>query len=241
MISKTRGIVLHQVKYSETSIIAYIYTEKYGRQTYMIKGAKAKRARTKANIFQPLILLELEVYHRINKNFQQIKEVKINPVLHTLSNNIIKNSISLFLAELLYRLIKEEEPNKPLFEYIFNSIILLDQLNRNIINFHLFFMVHLTRYIGFLPDNNYSSSKVYFDLLNGKFISSLPSHNYYLTKELSFLLSKILSYQGNDYEIVGMNNQYRSALLEKIIEYYQIHLEGFSNIKSLEVFKEIFN
>ncbi|MBN2520641.1 MAG: DNA repair protein RecO C-terminal domain-containing protein, partial [Bacteroidales bacterium] len=176
-----------------------------------------------------------------NKNFQQIKEVKINPVLHSLSNNIIKNSISLFLAELLYRLIKEEEPNKQLFEYIFNSIILLDQLDKNIINFHLFFMVHLTRYIGFLPDNNYSSSKVYFDLLNGKFFSSLPSHNHYLTKEQSFLLSKILSHQGNDYEIKGMNNSYRSDLLEKIIEYYQIHLEGFSNIKSLEVFKEIFN
>ena len=125
MLSKTRGIVLHQIKYSDTSIIVYIYTEKYGRQTYLIKGAKRKNAKIKANIFQPLFLFDLEVYHNPNKKFQKIKEVVINPVLNTVPNNIIKKSISLFIAEVLYKIIKEEEPNITLFEYIrhHNTII----------------------------------------------------------------------------------------------------------------------
>lgn len=239
MLAKTRGIVLNQIKYSETSIIVYMYTENFGRQTYLIKGAKRKNSKLKANIFQPLFLLDLEVYHKPNRNFQNIKEAKINTICHSVSSNIIKNSISLFIAEVLYKLIKEEEANKPMFNFLYNSIIQLDLLESDYINFHLFFLIELTQFIGFLPHNNYSQNS-YFDMLRGQFSKEKPSHNHYFNQTLSVLLNYLLTGNKANFSIPSINNVFRIQLLEKMIEFYQVHQEGFSNIKSLEVFKEIF-
>ena len=240
MLVKTKGIALHQINYSDTSIICYIYTEKYGKLNFLVKGAKRKNANIKANFFQPLFILDLDIYYRSNKNFQQIRELKYAPLLTNMANDIIKKSISLFIAEILYRIIKEEEPNGALFGFISNSIQLLDHLDKNVINFHLFFLTRLTKFIGFLPENNYSARNCYFDLIKGKFDNNIPSHRHYMDKEITRVFANILSNTSHDYRIDLINNNIRTTILEKLIEYYQIHLEGFSNIKSLDVFKEIF-
>ena len=241
MQSKTRGIVLHHINYSDTSIIAYIYTEQFGRKTFMIKGAKRKKASIRANLFQPLFLLDLDMNHNPNKNFQVIKDVKISPVLETIPNDMAKRAISLFVAEILYRAIKEEEANSQLFGYIFHSVELLDHMVNNTINFHLFFLVGLLRHLGFFPINNFSPANCCFDMLRGKFVPGIPPHNHFMGKDLGALFSAILRNNEGDFGIVGINNMSRIALLEKIIEYYQIHLDGFPKIKSFDVFKELFH
>lgn len=157
MIYKTRGIALHTIKYGDSSIVAHVYTEQFGRQSYLVKGARSKKANVKANLFYPLNLLEMEVYHKEGNNLQKVREVRNMPVFINIPFNPFKNAIAVFIAELLYRTLKEVEQNPRLFEFIFNSIQLLDLELVNFKDFHIVFMLQLAKFGGFYPNNNFST------------------------------------------------------------------------------------
>lgn len=241
MIQKTRGIVLHHIKYSETSVIATIYTEKFGRQSFLIRGVRSKKASVKANILQPLFLLDLEVYYKPTRDLQSVKEVRNAFVFSTIPYDLRKSSIALFIAEILYKTIREQEANYELFEYLYHTIQMLDLKPDSISNFHLYFLIQLTKYLGFYPANSYSEINPYFDLQNGRFVVIKPMHNSYLNPELSVILSKILPFSENQHAEITINYTQRTNLLDKIIDYYCIHNEGLTNVKSLAVLKDVFH
>ncbi len=242
MLFKTRGLVLHHVNYSESSIIAYLYTEKFGRQAYLIHGAKNKKSLIRSNLFQPLFLLDMEVYHKQNRNLQKIKEAKNNPVFLSIPYSEHKRSIAFFLSEVLYKVLKEEESNPSLFEFLHSKIHFFDLLEENYNSFHLDFLVNLSKHLGFYPRNNYSNENCYFDLMNGIFINRKPIHNHYFGSELAEILHAILSNRFHSAKHgPAINNQAKTAFLVRIMEYYQLHLEGLGQIKSLDVLKEIYH
>jgi DNA repair protein RecO (recombination protein O) len=241
MLYKTRGIVLRKIKYSETSIIAYTYTETFGRQAYLVKGARKKSSKIKANFFQPLFLLEMEIYHNPNRELQTIKEVFLSPPLKSIPDDLLKKSIAIFIAEVIYRSIKQEMTDRKLFIFLNSAIHDLDNLLKNISNFHLYFLVRLTKYLGFYPTNNYSSYNRYFDLLNGNFTNIKPSHNQFISSELSLFLFHLMNNKDPDLTLPGITSVQRIALVEKLIEYFRIHIENFGTIRSIEVFRELFH
>ena len=128
MLHKTRGIALHTVKFSETSIIAKIYTELFGLQSYLIKGIRKQHSRIKPGLFQPLTILDLTVYHKETGSLQSLKEVHNLYPYQSLPFDIMKSSIALFMNELIYKSIREEEPNQELFDFLFDACIDLDSL-----------------------------------------------------------------------------------------------------------------
>lgn len=241
MLNKTRAIVLHQIKYSDTSIIVTIYTEKFGRQSYIINGVRSKKAKIKASIFQPLFLLNMEVYHKPKRELQRVKEVQNAFIFNSLAFDIKKSSMAIFIAEILYKTIQEQEPNPDLFEYLFNSIQVLELKHEGISNFHLYFLIHLSKYLGFFPNNNFSEKKCFFDLKAGSFVILKPLHLFYLEADQSKILSQLMKFSGNQHETLKISNKNRAVLLEKIINYYTLHNEGVHNIKSLGIFKEVFH
>ncbi len=241
MLHKTRGIVLNHIKYSETSIIATIYTEVFGRQSYIINGVRGKKSKIKANIFQPLFLLEMEVYYKEKRDLQRAKEIQNAFIFSTVPYDLKKSTLAIFLSEILYKTIQEQEPNKELFEYLFHSIQMLDLKENNIGNFHIYFLIHLSKYLGFFPDNNYSETRCYFDLKAGSFVQIKPFHFLFMEKEESALFSKMLTFSDNQHEKLQVKYKQRIALLEKILEYFSLHQEGVANLKSLEVLKEVFH
>jgi DNA repair protein RecO (recombination protein O) len=241
MLHKTRAIVLHSLKYGDTSIIAHLYTEEFGRQSYIIKGAHSKKAVVKANMFSPLNLLELDVYQKQNNALQKIKEAINRPILNSLSVNSLKNAISLFISELLYRTLREEEPNKNLFGFLHSTIQLLDLQNEGITNFHLSFMVQYSKHLGFLPTNNYSNSSESFDLKNGSFVAYLPNHEHIINNENLISFSKLLNIRYDNLNEFKINNNVRIVLLEKLVNYYQLHIPGMGQLKSLAILHEVFN
>ena len=188
----TKGIVLNQIKYLNNSIIANIFTEKFGRQAFIIKGLRSKKSKIKANLFQPLFLLDMEIYYKMNRNLQSVKEIKNISPFSTIPYDYNKNAMAIFLAEVLYKTIKEEEANINLFEFLFNSIKLFDTLDNKFINFHLLFLINLSRYLGFYPNNNFSEYKVFFDLKNGEFVENDSSHFHIIDKKLSAEFQKLL-------------------------------------------------
>ncbi|MCB2197666.1 MAG: DNA repair protein RecO [Bacteroidetes bacterium] len=241
MLHKTRGIVLNHIKYSETSIIVTIYTEMFGRQAYIINGVRGKKSKIKANLFQPLFLLDMEVYHKPKRDLQRAKEIQNASIFYTIPYDLKKSTIAIFIAEILYKTIQEHEPNADLFNYLFNSIQLLDFKEKGIANFHIYFLLHLTKYLGFFPDNNYSEKYSYFDLKAGNFVQIKPMHFSFLDKEPSAFLNQMLTFSDNQHENLHIHYKERIQILEKVLEYYALHNEGLSSVKSLEILKEVFH
>ncbi len=239
MLQKTKGIVLKNNKYSETSVIARIYTEKFGLQSYLINGVRTKKAKIKASLLQPMSLLEMVVYHRDNKNLQRVAEIKQAYIYKSLLFNITKGSLGIFLLEVIYRTIQEQEPNNKLFNFIFESFKQLDLKQDNINNFHLFFMLHLTRYLGFLPDGKYSADTPVLDLVEGIFKTDISMKRYLMDKNLSEITSKILQSNFDTWERIEINYAQRKRLLEDLIRFYNLHISNFNKLKSLAVLEKV--
>ena len=241
MLQKTKGIVLHYIKYGDTSIIAYIYTEILGRQAFMINGVRKKNSKIRLNQFQPLSILDLDIYYKSGREIQRIKDLKNSLLLQTIHDNVVKSSIALFIAEIMYKTLREVEPNKPLFDFIYNSIHILDIKDKGIENYHLVFLLLLSKYLGISPVDEDQKNIEFTVTDQPELKKSDKGLSFILTEEEKTAMTQLYEYSFKKLEKIKIDNNTRSSLLEKFIEYYKIHLEGIGTIKSLAVLKEVFS
>jgi DNA repair protein RecO (recombination protein O) len=239
VLEKTRGIFLHSVKYSETSIIAVIYTEAYGRQSFMVNGARSKKSTVKPVVFQPLYLLDLEMYYKAGREIHRLKDVRIANPFSTIPFDIRKSSQVIFLAEILYKCLKEEEPNQGMFDFIYNSLSFLDLADHGISNFHLWFLFKLTRFLGIYPSQDNAMISNFFDLQKAQFVSHEPLHNQFMDKHVTVLFSRLFEVDHTSIEELVFTQIERRILLEKLLEYYRIHFDNMGEIRSLSILKEV--
>jgi DNA repair protein RecO (recombination protein O) len=237
MLHKTRGIVFKTTDYGETSVIVQVFTEKFGLQSYIINGAKKPRAKISKNMLQPLHLLDMVVYHKNTGQVQRIAELKNSPVLQSLPYDVIKSSIVLFLNEVLYKAIKQQSADESLFGFVFNSIEWLDHQSGGLANFHLLFLTRLTRYLGFHPDQAINAD--YFDMKNGVFSKYKPEGFSYLSPPHTQNFYSLLQCSFENIGQLKFSNDERRYLVQKLLEYYALHVEGFGNIRSHEVLEEV--
>lgn len=241
MIQKTRAVVLHLLKYSETSVIVTLYTEAFGRQSYIINGIRSPKSKQKAGLLQPLFLLEIEAYHKAGREIQRIKEMRIEHIYTSLPFDIYKSTVSIFLAEVINKIIHNEEPDQPMFSFIRNSLTELDSLKNGTANFHLWFLLHLLGYLGIKPENNYSETHQWFDLKNGHFLISKPLYPGSPNPDDSKKISQILKLEKTvQLNTLTFSRQQRLHLLEIIMEYYAVHFDSIGKINSLSVLNEVF-
>ncbi|MGD0710417.1 MAG: DNA repair protein RecO [Bacteroidales bacterium] len=240
MLSKTRGIVLNYFKYAESSIIVKIYTENFGLQSFIIRSSRSKKSKIKVGVFQPLTLLEFVTEHKKKSKLHTIKEITHCIQFSGISSDIRKSSIAIFITEILNKSIREEEQNKALFDFLFNTIQFLDKKERRISEFHLYFLIDLTKFLGFYPQDNYGENRSIFNLYNGKFQEHLPEHSYYIEKELSKYLHEIIAISNTDRDNYHIIAGIKKELINKLIDYYRIHLNGFSIVRSHAVLEDIF-
>jgi DNA repair protein RecO (recombination protein O) len=242
MLQKTSGIVLHSLKYNDTSNIVDIYTELCGRTSFLIPVSRRRKAAVKPVFFQPLSLIELDADFRISSgNLYRIKEVKAYP-FKSIPYHPHKSTIALFLAEFLYRVVREEGENRPLFAYLRYSIEWLDECEAGFANYHLVFLMHLTRFLGLYPNLDDYHRGDYFDLLNAGFTSLRPcKHSFYVNPEESFRLTRLIRMNYDTMHLFGMNRADRTRCLTIISDYYRLHIPGFHELKSLAVLQELFD
>ena len=241
MIAKTTGIVLHTLRYGESSLIVHVYTELFGRISLMAKGVINAKKPGRTALLQPLKILSMEVYYKPSREIQILKE--FDSVLPEQVNapDPVKGSVSLFIAELLYKVLQEEEPNEPMFRFLYRSILDFSQLQKGITNYHLYFAVHLTKYLGFFPSGNFDEKHCFFDGMKGKFVEQLKAPVTAMPQEESALLAKLMTLSPQNLDNLCLNGVQRSRFLDEIIKFYQIHLEGMGKIRSIDVLKEVFS
>lgn len=240
MLHKTRGIVLRTVNYSDTSIITKIYTEEFGIQSYLIKGAKRKNASIKANLFQPLSLLELVVYKKEKNKLQTLKEANVEIHFTSIPYDPAKTSILFFLNEILLKCLQEEENNPELFSFLHESMQALESADKHFSNFYLVFLIRFSRFLGFFPQGSFSEINYAFDLQEGKFVSKEPMHPDFLAKENSRLFSKIIFSTYYSMGNLNLSGKERKDLLDILLHFYHLHLSNMGNLSSHKILEQVF-
>ncbi len=234
----TKAIVFSSLKYGDTSLIVKAYTESDGLKSYLLKGVlTSKKGKLKAAYFLPLMQLEIVASHKNKGTLESIREVKVKVPYTSLHTNIVKNSIVLFLAEMLGNSIQEHEQDLALYNYLEYSLLWLDE-HKAEPNFHLLFLVNLTKYLGFYPDTSMEYAS-YFDLQEGSF-STTPSLNPIIQGENLTAFKNLLGINFDALPGIKMSKVQRRELLKMVILYFQLHLHGFRKPRSLEILNAVF-
>jgi len=237
MVATTKAIVLSTIKYSDYDIIVKCYTE-LGVKSYLVKNIfKQRKGKLSPAFFQPLTQLEITANYNPNKTLHFINEVTVNYSYTTISTDVAKQTIAVFLSEVLTKALREEEANEKLFAYLEIVFKWLDTHSMSA-NFHLLFLMNLTKYLGFYPEKENGS--LYFDLEAGKF-SNHRSSNQYISGENLVHFKTLLGTNFDVLHELKFNKNVRQMILEYLIQYFQLHLPGFSKPKSLEVLKAVFS
>lgn len=239
MIFSTEGIVLRIVKYGDTSIVATIYTQQFGLQTYLINGIRTSGKKSKIHLYQPASILDMEIYHNSLKNLQRIKEARWQTVYESIFTDVIKNSIALFMAELLQKSILDEEQNEVMFGFIKENLLFLDKAKPAMAaNLPVLFMLQLSSLLGFGMENNYSEAQPFFSLKEGKFTGNKTEVQTELSQPLNLLLSTVLQ-SIRTQTTITLNGSSRRELLHLTEKYYQYHIADFSELRSLKILEMV--
>jgi DNA repair protein RecO (recombination protein O) len=243
VIHKTKGIVLRNVKFGETSLVVSIFTELFGLQSYMVNGVRTatKKSSPKASMFQPASILDLVVYHNESNNLQRIREFKWAHLYQHIYSDVPKNAVSLFMMELLNKCLKEPEPNADLFYFIEDALLHLDKASVTVTaNFPLFFALHLAVFFGFRISDEFSDEHPYLDLQEGVFVPGQPEHSHYLEDRAAEVTSYILKVMNPvELEDLQLNQEFRRQLLSAYEQYYALHIPEFGSLKTLPVLREM--
>ncbi len=242
-LHNTKGIVLRTVKYGESSIVTTVYTELFGVQSYIVKGARqgTKKTQGKAAYFQAAAILDMTVYHNEQKNLQFMKEYNWAYPYQTVLFDVVKNCVAMYLVEVLQHTLKEPEANPDLFYLIENTLQQLDKGTDTLTaNLPLYFMLHLGMQLGFQIQGFYSDATPILDLSEGYFVSETPPHSYYLSEELALLASQLNTISlYSELENIKLNRLTRRKLLDAFGQYLSLHITDFGTLKTMAVLQEI--
>ncbi len=247
MTHKTKGIVLKSIRYGETSLVVTVFTELFGVQTYMVNAVRSsKKNNNKAALYQPTSLLEMDVYHNDQKSMHRIRECSWSFLYQQVLSDVVKNSIAVFMVELLQKTLKQPEQNSDLFYFCEDALQQLDGASPAVAaNFPLYFSLQLTQFFGFRfsdwkPPATNDQQPVYLDLEEGVFTDQQPGHRHFMETEDALLTSELLKImQPHELNQVKMNHHKRRQLLLKFMEYYALHVPDFGKIKTLQVLQEV--
>lgn len=238
MLVQTQGVVLKQIKYGESSVILKVFTREMGVLSFMVKGVRKAKSKQKSALFLPLSLLNLEVNYQKTKKIHFLKDVHIALPYFDVYTNIQKSTVCIFLAEIMSYSLNEEEKDGRMFDYIYESLQFYDRKSEQYADFHLFFLLRLSQFLGFCPS---CGAGIYFDLREACFVSESPEHQDYLAKEECTSFAHLLQRLENNHTDAFLPLSQRKVLLKKIVLLYKIHLHDLNEIKSLQILEEVFS
>ena len=239
MQQTTKAIVLKAIKYGDTSLIVKAFTASDGIKSYLLQGILSKkRGRLNKAHFMPLSQLEIVATHKDKGGLERISEARVSYAYQTVHFDVVKNATVMFLSEFLTNAIQEESENLALFEFMEHSFQWLDRHEKTA-NFHLFFMLRISKYFGFYPSEKQIDGS-FFDLLEGSFVNQQTLNPCMGAPEINYFKA-VLGTNFDSISEVKMSQQIRRELVKYMMLYYQLHLEGFRTPKSTHILNEIFS
>jgi DNA repair protein RecO (recombination protein O) len=240
MLIRTKVIVLNQLRYSDNSIIAHVLTQSHGKLSLFVRGSMKRKTTDKQRYFQPLFLLDVDLEYKAKREIQGVKDVKINEPLHQIASDFRKQSIAIFLAEVLSKTIHSEQPDEALFEFVFHNVLLFEHLTKGGGIFHHYFLVQLMKYLGFSPGNRFTELTPYLDTESGLFVSDHQLTATCFNRNESKLVDAFSDIDVDLLPNLTMTREKKQIALESILLYYSKHVPGFDKLKSYAVLKDVF-
>ena len=241
MLQKTTGIILHQVKYTDSGVIVQFYTRDFGRQPVLIRGMHSRKTGRHNALFQPMTVLDIVIYYKKSQKIQILKDFSVAHAPARIYSDIRKSCIAVFLSEILSSVLREESSNHELFDYLEHSIKYLDECEEGFSNFHIAFLTGLSSYLGFEPGRRDDPSKKYFDLRNGNFMILPPSHPEYCEPHITEILARFFGVSFDGMLDIPLTGKLRNEVLETLVKYFGIHLPLLKRVNSTEILREIFS
>jgi DNA repair protein RecO (recombination protein O) len=235
----TRGIVLRRIPYSETSVILTVFTEKLGLRKYLVNGVRSARAKTKSALYQPMALLEMVVYHRDDRDLNRLGEVRAAYVYRGVPFEVFKGAVGLFMAEVAQKTVREGDASPEFFGFLFEAFVLLDQWEGSVANLPVWYLVRLTAFLGIRPGGEQGLSTPVFDMREGVFVADVPGHPAFLTAEESEVLGRLGTEGVAECLALPLRASLRRALLERLLQYYKMHLDYMTEVHAHLVLQEV--
>lgn len=229
MKQKTKGIVFNFVKFRESSVITRIYTAQFGLKSYIVNNVRSSKPRYPISYFQPLTLLDMVVYNKNHAEINRISEIKCWHPYKSIPYNVIKSSIALFITEMLYKTLREEEGNPELYKFLEESLLFYDNSDVRFMNFHLQFLFKYARFQGIEP---MKIADLVHEIESNNFLVSISRKDF---KDIDRLIESEYSSE------VIISNDLRRKLISAIILFYQIHFDQLKELKSYKVLMEVFS
>lgn len=239
MLHKTQAIVLGVAKYSDTYSIVHTFTRDFGRVSYLLPKTHGKKSKIKTSLFFPLSVLNVEVEHLPLREIQRLKDAERLFPLHSICTDVNKVSLSFFLSEFLSRVLRETNDNGVLFDYLCHSVAFLEATHKVPANFHLAFMMGLTRFLGIYPNMEKYTTEAYFDLLNAEFVDHTPLHKHFLSKKQSVYLCYFRRIHYGNMHLFRLSRTDRNVIIDMLLTYYRLHVYDFPALKSLDILREL--
>ncbi len=237
---KGRGVVLGTVKYGDNGVVAQLLTDVAGRQSFMVQGVRSGRGKgSKLALLQPLFAVEFEGRAPSRGEMHRFRELRSGITLRQTPFDVRRSTIALFMAEVLYRLVRESEANESLFNFVWGSIEALDILEDGVANFHLWFLANLSRFVGFSPTNNYSKG-CYFDIREGRYTPQKPMHEEFMQPDEAMILRDMTECDVRHLGEIGLNRHQRVEFLKALMNYYSFHLDSINGVRSISILMELF-
>lgn len=241
MVEIITGIVLRTIKYSDNLMIADMYTKERGRASFLVPVSRGKRAKVRSVMFQPLSMLTFTVNSRRGKMMPRLSEVQPYVVYNTIPYDVAKSAVAIYIAEFLVAVLREEGENEALFAYLDYAFSHFDEQTSDYADFHIIFLLQLTRFLGIYPNVEDVSRICYFDLVAGSLVNEYPLHALYLSPEDTRNFINLLKVDFNSMHTIALNRKARGEYLALIQSYYSLHIPDFPEIKSMDVLRELFD
>ncbi len=238
MLVNSEGIVLSTIRYSDSSVIAKIYTEISGLRSFMVRTGKGKSALQRMSLLQPLSLIEMSFDKDGRHRMATPRTIERTHTLNAIPFDTIKTCVALFMAEVVGRAIGEEEENPKLFAFLKSTVLVLDDTTDDVKNFHLKFMLEFSSYLGFSPQMRAGTQR-HFDLIEGEFTNAEMLHPHYISGVLVDQFQQLLERPFHQHATISLGNENRRTLLTHLVNYYQLHLEGMKDITSHKILEEV--
>ena len=262
---KSLAIVLRTIKYSDGRVIVDMFTRQQGRLSFIVPLPKSPHAKIKKQYFQPLTLLDIEANVRPLSQLQTLRDASLSVSLSSILSSPDKLAVGLFVSEFLYHALRDEQQNEPLFDYIRSSIEWLEAAEAHYANFHLVFLMRLSRFLGFypnltlvkgggwrveggveneagdVPSPSTLNPPPFFDLRNATFCTEPPLHPEFLMPEEAAHIRVLMRMDFFSMHLFRLSRAERNRILEILLLYYRLHLPAFPELKSVEVLRELYS
>ena len=240
MLMESRAVVLRCIKYNERSNVVEAFTRQAGLVSFVVAVPRTGRASVKNSLFRPMALLELQWNQRSTSVLGRVRAAKCYAPFVSVPYDPFKSAIALFLAEFLHYAVRGEREGGLLFDYVEYSLLWLDARPRDYANFHLVFLMRLSRFLGFFPNLEGARPGMYFDLLNSCFVYSAPMHGHFVDPADAERLPALMRMGYETMHLFAFSRGERERLLRFINAYYRLHIPSFPVLKSLDVLQQLF-